>query len=46
MTAMDHLEVIRVGADVFQPFGDYRSVLQRWLDTEGVFGFVGERGSQ
>ena len=43
MAAMDHSEVIRVGATVFQPFGDYRTVLRRWLDTEGVFGFAAER---
>lgn len=43
MTAMDHPQVVEVGADVFEPFGEYRSVLQNWLDTEGVFGFVAER---
>ena len=40
---MDHPEVVRVGAEVFEPFGDYHTVLQTWLDTEGVFGFVAER---
>ncbi len=43
MIAMDHPEVVRVGAEVFEPFGDYHVVLQTWLDTEGVFGFVAER---
>jgi ribosomal protein S18 acetylase RimI-like enzyme len=42
----DRAELIRVGTEVFAPFGDYEHVLGSWLDTAGVRVFVAERDGE
>jgi len=39
----DREDLIRVGTEVFEPFGEYETVLGNWLDTAGVRAFVAER---